>query len=60
LWSNTIAQVTFILDEIPSYTPAGDDVYIAGDFNGWNPGDPASVLQKNNDGKWEITLAAQP
>ena len=21
---------------IPSYTPATDDIYIAGDFNGWN------------------------
>jgi len=58
--SAIFAQVTFILDDIPSYTPAGDDVYIAGDFNGWNPGDPANVLLKNNDGKWEITLAAQP
>lgn len=53
-------QVTFILDEIPAYTPAEDSIYIAGDFNGWNPGDPGNVMHKNNDGKWEITLAAQP
>ncbi len=53
------AQVTFILDSIPANTPAGDEIYIAGDFNNWNPGQPEFVLTKNNDGKWAITLEAQ-
>lgn len=53
------SQVTFILDTIPEYTPVEGDIYIAGDFNGWNPGDEEYVLEKNDEEKWSITLAAQ-
>ncbi|NTV82984.1 MAG: hypothetical protein HGA23_01615, partial [Bacteroidales bacterium] len=54
------AQVTFIIDSIPSYTPPEDLIYIAGNFNGWNPGDPAYVLSKNEDQKWFFTSAVAP
>ncbi|MCF8303268.1 MAG: T9SS type A sorting domain-containing protein [Bacteroidales bacterium] len=50
------AQVTFIVDSLPGYTPPEDELYIAGNFNGWNPGDAAYVMQKNADNLWEITL----
>lgn len=50
------AQVTFTLDSIPDYTPIGDTLYIAGDFQGWNPGHPDFALQKNNDDKWFIEI----
>jgi len=50
------AQVTFIVDSLPDYTPAQDDLYIAGGFNGWNPGDVNHRLNKNDDNKWEATL----
>ena len=50
------AQVTFTLVSIPDYTPEEDQIYIAGSFNGWNPGDDFYVLEENNDGLWEITL----
>ncbi len=53
-------QVTFIIDSLPAYTPPEDLIYIAGNFNGWNPGDPAYVLSKNDDEKWFITSAAAP
>ncbi|MCB0804922.1 MAG: T9SS type A sorting domain-containing protein, partial [Bacteroidales bacterium] len=49
------SQVTFIIDSLPSYTPPEDIIYIAGDFQGWNPGDPDYALQKNADDKWFIT-----
>jgi predicted alpha/beta superfamily hydrolase len=52
------AQVTFIVDSLPAYTPPGDIIYIAGDFQGWNPGDPAYSLQKNAEDKWSIQLEA--
>ena len=45
----TCAQVTFIQDSIPAYTPEEDFLYIAGDFNGWNPGDLNHRLHKNDD-----------
>jgi predicted alpha/beta superfamily hydrolase len=54
------AQVTFILDSIPDYTPVGDEIFIVGDFNNWNPGQTEYVLTKNNNDKWSITLAEQP
>ena len=56
----TTAQVTFVLDSIPAYTPEEDFLYIAGDFNGWNPGDVNHRLHKNDDGLWETSLDGFP
>ncbi len=53
------AQVTFIVQSLPSNTPAQDMLYIGGDFNGWDPGSAQYILHKNVDGKWSITLPAQ-
>ncbi len=53
------SQVTFVLESIPAYTPAAGPIYIAGDFNGWNPGNAAQSLQKNQSGFWWITLPAK-
>lgn len=58
--SPAFAQVTFIIDSLPAYTPPQDSIYIAGDFTGWNPGNIDYVMHKNEQGKWAITLAAQP
>ncbi|GMV24501.1 MAG: hypothetical protein AMXMBFR58_05320 [Phycisphaerae bacterium] len=49
------ATVTFRV-AVPSNTPAGDTVYIAGNFQGWNPGSAAHALTKMPDGRHEITL----
>ena len=54
------SQVTFILDSIPDYTPPGDEIYIVGDFNNWNPGQTEYGLTKNDDDKWSITMGEQP
>lgn len=54
------AQVTFVIDSLPAYTPPEDDIYIAGDFTGWDPGDPAYRMEKNPEEKWFITLSQQP
>jgi predicted alpha/beta superfamily hydrolase len=54
------SQVTFIVQSVPAYTPPQDSIYIAGNFNGWEPGLPAYMLHKNAQGKWSITLASQP
>lgn len=54
------AQVTFILETIPPYTPPEDNIYIAGSFNAWDPGDENFQLYENSDGLWEITLAEAP
>lgn len=53
--SAATAGVTFRVTA-PSNTPAGDSVFIAGDFQGWNPRNPAYALTKQLDGRWTITL----
>ena len=35
------SQAVFIIDSVPDYTPGEDFIYMAGDFNGWNPGNLA-------------------
>lgn len=53
-----LSQATFRVDSIPVYTPEQDYIYIAGNFNGWQPGDVNYRLAKGDDGKWWITLNA--
>ena len=48
-------KVTFIVS-VPDYTPENDSVYIAGDFNSWNPGDESYRLKKLPDCRWAINL----
>jgi len=55
----TFGQLTFVIDSLPDYTPPEDFIYIAGDFNGWEPGLPEFQLAKNDQDKWEITLEEQ-
>ncbi|MCA9188344.1 MAG: hypothetical protein KDA99_22105, partial [Planctomycetales bacterium] len=50
------ATITFSV-EVPASTPAGDLIYIAGDFQGWNPGNPAYALAEQPNETWEITLS---
>ena len=52
----SFAQVTLIVDAIPSNTPSGDDIYVAGNFQGWDPGSNAHILQDNGSGQYLITL----
>jgi predicted alpha/beta superfamily hydrolase len=54
------AQATFIIESLPDYTPPEDILYIAGDFQGWNPGDTAYALQKNTADQWFIELDEMP
>lgn len=55
--SGLSAQVTFRLTGLPSrYTPELDTLFLAGDFNGWNPRNPAFRFQKNPQGIPELTV----
>jgi len=49
------ADITFLVT-VPVATPPQDSVYIAGDFQGWNPGDPSFGLAKMGGLLHEITL----
>ena len=54
----SIAQVSFVLKNIPSSTPAGSDIYISGSFDNWSGGNAAYKLNFNN-GKYSITFPQQ-
>ncbi len=41
------AQFTIIVDQVPDGTPAQDDIYIAGDFQGWDPASPNHILTRD-------------
>lgn len=50
-------QVTVRVTSIPANTPANPELFIAGTFNSWNPGDAAFKLTKTGS-MYEITVPA--
>lgn len=50
------AQLTVVVNSVPTNTPAGTPIYIAGNFNNWNPSDANVVLTAQPDGKYAVTL----
>lgn len=54
------AQLTITVTSIPATTPQGEAIYIAGNFNGWNPGLPEYVLTDHQNGTYSITFSPTP
>lgn len=54
------AQVTFTVSALPASTPQSDDIYLVGNFNGWDPADPAYILTDHGDGTRSITFSSEP
>ena len=51
------SQVVIAVTSIPESTPVGDHLYIAGNFQSWNPGDTSFRLTPNIDSTfWSISL----
>jgi hypothetical protein len=46
------------------YTPVAgeytEEVFVAGDFNGWNPADPNYMMEMNDDGVFELEVELDP
>lgn len=49
-------SVAIILDDLPDETPAGEEIYITGSFNGWYPKDPKYRFEKNEKGKYQYIM----
>ncbi|MCU0469115.1 MAG: helix-turn-helix domain-containing protein [Arcicella sp.] len=47
---------TFMLKTLPKSTPHEAVLYVAGNFNDWNPGYPAHRLIKQKDGSYRLTI----
>lgn len=50
------AQVTIKLASLPKNTPENAGIFIAGNFNNWNPNDSSLMLSKNSKGIYFIDL----
>ncbi len=57
---SNIAQLTLLVTEIPPNTPDGSDIYVAGNFQAWNPGDPNYQLELNFNGDYELVINPAP
>lgn len=49
-------EVTLVINKLPENTPQSDNLFLAPDFNGWNPGDPKLVFYYLPDGRPYITF----
>lgn len=50
------AQLSITVTSIPANTPDGAQIYIAGNFNGWNPSSAAHLLTPAGNGSYTIQL----
>ena len=55
-----LGQLTIRVNDIPANTPIGEDIYVAGDFNDWNPGNSDYILEHLGGEVFEITLSLTP
>lgn len=49
-------EVKITITTLPDNHPWDEPIYIAGDFNNWNPGNESHKLTKNNDNTYSITI----
>ena len=54
--TSSFAQLTIHLTSLPENTPATDNIYLAGNINGWNPSDTSYKLAQQEDGTYLITI----
>ncbi|MBK8444334.1 MAG: T9SS type A sorting domain-containing protein [Sphingobacteriales bacterium] len=50
------AQLTLHISSIPANTPANASIYVAGNFNSWNPADSDYILAPQSDGSYTFTF----
>jgi len=51
-----IDDVTLVINKMPENTPKLDNIYLAPDFNNWDPGNPGQVFYYLPDGRPYITI----
>ncbi|WP_226065584.1 alpha/beta hydrolase-fold protein [Kaistella polysaccharea] len=53
--TSVVAQITLKITAVPTNTPAGATIYVAGNFNGWNPS--ATPMVADGAGNYTYTVA---
>lgn len=52
------SQMVLRVNSVPQYfTPLLDTLYVAGNFNGWAPGDASYALSRQTDGNYETEIS---
>jgi AraC-like DNA-binding protein/uncharacterized membrane protein len=54
-WERKIVY-TFIIKRLPENTPHDAEIFISGNFNDWDPGNPLYKVYKNVDGTYRTTI----
>lgn len=54
-WEKTPAY-KFVINTLPKNTPHDASLYVAGNFNNWDPGNPAYKFQKQSDGTFRLLV----
>ena len=49
-------DMTVQVVSLPANTPPSEPIYITGNFNNWDPGDPKYILIQNSDSIYEVRL----
>jgi len=49
-------DMTVQVVSLPANTPPSEPIYITGNFNNWDPGDPNYILMPNTDSVFEVKL----
>jgi hypothetical protein len=49
-------DMTVQLTGLPENTPPAENIYITGNFNNWDPGDPKYIMRPNSDSVLEVQL----
>jgi len=47
-------KVVFIVNKVSSLRSSAPNLFLAGDFNNWNPADSSWKMQTNKDGKYQL------
>lgn len=50
------AQMVLLVMQVPAVTPTADTLYVAGNFNGWNPGSTGYQLTPLPNGSYSVTI----
>ncbi|MCS7037307.1 MAG: alpha/beta hydrolase-fold protein [Saprospiraceae bacterium] len=50
------AELTIVVNSLPANTPASEPIYISGSFNGWLAAEPATRLERNISGKFQVKI----
>ena len=54
------AGFLIIVKDLSGTSGPASPLYLASNFNGWNPGDPAMKLEGRSDMRWQIALPKRP